>query len=240
MDRYIIAIGGGDLRQKETLKIDGAIASLAKKRAGEKRAYALFIGTASHDSMPYYNTFHKTYTGELGLKTDCALTVYGEMDYDKIKGKFEKADMIYVGGGDTLYMIEKWRESGIYDLIIDAYNRGVIISGLSAGGICWFSDMFTDSEMVDKSGAYSFAKGMGIVKGCACPHYNERKTDLISCENTLNNLPIFAIENNSAIVLRNELLVGSLTCGGNAFILNNENGTVSENIIKSMDLSEFF
>ena len=109
MDKYIIAIGGGELRAKETLEIDRQIAEMAKQRAGEKRAVALFIGTASHDFMPYYNTFHKTYTGELGLKTDCVLTVYKEIDYEKIKGKFEKADMIYVGGGDTLFMIEKWK-----------------------------------------------------------------------------------------------------------------------------------
>ena len=55
MDKIIVAIGGGELRTKETLEIDRAISELAKKRAGEKRAYALFIGTASHDSMPYYN-----------------------------------------------------------------------------------------------------------------------------------------------------------------------------------------
>ena len=74
MDRYIVAIGGGELKTKETLEIDRYIAKLAYVHAGEERPYALFIGTASHDSMPYYNTFHKTYTGELGLKTAAELS----------------------------------------------------------------------------------------------------------------------------------------------------------------------
>ena len=86
MDKIIIAIGGGEIREKETAEIDEQIASLAKKHAGDKRANALFIGTASHDSMPYYNSFHKTYTGLFGLKTDCVLTVYGEMNDEKIRG----------------------------------------------------------------------------------------------------------------------------------------------------------
>ena len=60
MDKIIIAIGGGSLKEKTTAKIDAYIASLAKKRAGERRAVGLFIGTASHDSMPYFNTFRKT------------------------------------------------------------------------------------------------------------------------------------------------------------------------------------
>ena len=143
--KKIIAIGGGELRERTTLKIDEYLANLAKAHAGEIRANALFIPTASHDFMPYYNTFHKVYTGVFNIKTDVALTVFKEPDMEKMKAKFEKADMIYVGGGDTVFMIEHWKQSGLLPLIEDAYNRGVIIAGLSAGAICWFSDIYTDS-----------------------------------------------------------------------------------------------
>ena len=64
MEKRIIAIGGGEIKSKTTLKIDEYVANLAKKHAGEKRANALFIGTASHDSMPYFNSFRKTYIGQ--------------------------------------------------------------------------------------------------------------------------------------------------------------------------------
>ena len=60
MDRTLICIGGGELKGKETLAIDGYIAAKAKERAGDRRAYGLFIPTASHDSMPYFNSFRKT------------------------------------------------------------------------------------------------------------------------------------------------------------------------------------
>ena len=147
--KRIIAIGGGELREKTTLKIDEYIAKLAKERAGENRANALFIPTASHDYMPYYNTFHKVYTGGFNIKTDVALTVFKEPDMEKMKTKFEKADVIYVGGGDTVFMIEHWKKSGLLPLIEDAYERCVILAGLSAGAICWFSDIYTDSQMVN-------------------------------------------------------------------------------------------
>ena len=83
MDKTLICIGGGELKSKETLKIDGYIAQKAKLRAGERRAYGLFIPTASHDSMPYFNSFRKTYTSVFDIKADVALTVYGEMSIDK-------------------------------------------------------------------------------------------------------------------------------------------------------------
>ena len=102
MNRRILAIGGGELKNKDTFKIDEYIAAEAKKAAGDRRACGLFIPTASHDCMPYYNTFHKVYTGIYGLKTDVALTVNREWDYEKMKGKFEKADFLYVGGGERV------------------------------------------------------------------------------------------------------------------------------------------
>lgn len=218
MDKYIIAIGGGELRAKETLEIDRQIAEMAKLRAGVKRAVALFIGTASHDFMPYYNTFHKTYTGELGLKTDCVLTVYKEIDYEKIKGKFEKADMIYVGGGDTLFMIEKWKETGIDKLVLDAYERGVIISGLSAGAICWFEKAFTDSLMMSgESSEYEFRPTMGVLKGGACPHFNERVKDFEESKSPLKTGEWYCIENNSAVVFKNGEFSKVLSCSGKAY-----------------------
>ena len=107
--KRIIAIGGGELRERTTLKIDEYLAALAKEHAGENRANALFIPTASHDFMPYYNTFHKVYTGLFNIKTDVALSVFKEVDLEKMKAKFEKADMIYVGGGDTVFMSASWK-----------------------------------------------------------------------------------------------------------------------------------
>ena len=101
MVKRIIAIGGGEIKSKTTLKIDEYIASLAKEHAGEKRANALFIGTASHDSMPYFNSFRKTYTSVFDIKAEVALMVYGEMDAQRIIDKINNADCIYIGGGDT-------------------------------------------------------------------------------------------------------------------------------------------
>ena len=198
--KRIIAIGGGELRERTTLAIDEYIASLAKERAGERRANALFIPTASHDFMPYYNTFHKVYTGVFNIKTDVALTVFKEIDLEKMKGKFEKADVIYVGGGDTVFMLESWMESGLLDLIRDAYERGVIIAGLSAGAICWFSDIYTDSAKVGDGEQYSLHKGLGWIQGLASPHYNLRQADFDEVINEKFQ-PVYGIGDNAALII---------------------------------------
>ena len=230
--KRIIAIGGGELKTKETLEIDRYIANLARERAGENRPYGLFIGTASHDSMPYFNSFRKTYTSVFDIKVDVALTVYGEMDIEKIKGKFEKADFIYVGGGDTLYMLKKWQEFGLLDLIKDAYERGVILCGLSAGAICWFEDIYTDSALVEREGAYSMQKGLGWLNGRISPHYNERVNDFDEVMLSLEEgATAYGIENLAALEFVNGQLTHSISCGGNAYILKNDGNKVSKIII---------
>lgn len=227
MEKTIICIGGGELRSKETQGIDEYIANKAKLHAGEKRAYGLFIPTASHDSMPYYNTFHKMYTGVFNIKTDVALTVYGEMNMEKIHDKFMKADFIYVGGGDTVFMLEHWKKTGLLSYIKDAYDRGVILCGLSAGAICWFEKMYTDSGLVGMGSRYSIYDGLGWLKGEISPHYNDRMLDFDEILR-YNNDCAYGLENNSAIEFINGEFSRSISCGGNAYRIECDNGVLKK------------
>ena len=226
--KRIVAIGGGELRERTTMKIDEYIAKLAKERAGENRANALFIPTASHDYMPYYNTFHKVYTGLFNIKTDVALTVFKEADMEKLRAKFEKADVIYVGGGDTVFMMESWKRSGLLPLIKDAYERGVIIAGLSAGAICWFEDIFTDSAKEDGEERYKMLfEGLNWIKGKISPHYGARMLDFdkIVCYNLGC---AYGIEDDAALVIEDGEIVGSVSSGGKAWLIESENGAVQK------------
>ena len=221
MEKRIIAIGGGEIKNKTTLKIDEYIANLAKAHAGEKRANALFIGTASHDSMPYFNSFRKTYTSNFDIKAEVALMVYGEMSVEKIAGKIAVADCIYVGGGDTVYMLDKWKEFGIDKLLIDAYNRGVIICGLSAGAICWFKDMYTDYEIMrGQSSEYVLRKGLGVLDGAMCPHFNEREKDFTLALSKEQIKGAYCVENDCAIEFVNGEFSKVISVGGKAYYMN--------------------
>ena len=227
MEKKIIAIGGGEIKNKTTLEIDRYIASLAKAHAGEKRANALFIGTASHDSMPYFNSFRKTYTSVFDIKAEVALMVYGEMSIDKIKGKIELADMIYIGGGDTVYMLDKWKETGVDKMLIDAYESGKIICGLSAGAICWFTDMYTDYEIMrGQSADYVLRKGLGLLDGAMCPHFNDREEDFTLALKKGQINGAFCVDNDCAIEFIDGQFSKVISAGGKAYYMHNENGQI--------------
>jgi dipeptidase E len=230
MDRTLIAIGGGEIRMKSTLKIDAYIAGLAKSYAGERRATALFFPTASHDSKPYFNSFRKTYTSVFDIKADVALLTRNEMTIEHIQEKIKAADLIYVGGGDTKLLLELWAETGVDKMLAEAYYEGVPIAGLSAGAICWFERLYTDYDIIrGESGDYKIMDGLGIIKGFVSPHYDLR-AEFDSIVQDVG-IPALALENNSAAVFINEVLAGALTSGGTSYTLTPDNGKLIKQAI---------
>lgn len=214
--KTIYAIGGGDLQNLETLKLDEFLASKAKEHANGNRPYALFIPTGSHDFFPYYNTFHRIYCGQFGVKTDVILSVDHELNLEKTKNRFLKADLIYIGGGNTIFMMGTWKNSGLLPFILDAYNRGVIICGLSAGAICYFEKIYTDS-FTDK---YDFTEGLCWIKGNACPHYNLRRDELLSILD--KDEEFIGIENNAMLEILDGEITQCISNGGHAYFVKNK------------------
>ncbi len=217
--RRIVAIGGGEIRNHTTLEVDAFIAGLVKKP--EKRTYALFIPTASHDSKPYFNSFRKTYTSKLDCKVDVAIITKGEMTMEHIAEKFAKADIIYVGGGNTAYMLEEWRKSGLDKMILEAYDRGVLLCGLSAGAICWFEKAHSDyKKMSDESEEYEVLDGLGLLSGVCVPHYSEEDR-IASWDRMKDNYPKgLCIENDCGVYFEEGELIGAVG-SGNAYIFEN-------------------
>lgn len=224
MEKTLICIGGGELRTKTTLGIDAYCATLAYRHAAGNRPNALFIPTASHDSKPYFNTFRKTYTSVFDVKADLVLTVRGgEMTEADMDAKFQAADLIYVGGGDTWFMLQEWRRTGVGRRIVSAYRRGVPVVGLSAGAICWFDRMYTDSQIVEGLGdGFCLMDGWGLLHGMMTPHYNQRpEFDSIVIG---ERAAAYAIEDNCALHFADGVIRRTVTTGGKAYYLDATSG----------------
>jgi len=164
----IVAIGGGELEAKQTLPLDELVVALTQK----DRPHALFIPTASGDAQNYCDTFERIYGRTLGCRTACLRLLADGSDRSLAKHKIERADLIYVGGGNTLRMMKFWRRSGVDRLLCEAARRGTVLSGLSAGAICWHTWGHSDSRSFagTEGWAYVRVKGLGLVEGMFCPH----------------------------------------------------------------------
>lgn len=169
----IISIGGGSLKKKQTLSIDRYIVSLA----GKKAPRALFIPTASGDPQDYCETFDRVYGELLGCRTDHLLLYRRRGDRTAAAKKIGSADLIYVGGGNTLRMMKIWRQLGIDKLLIKAADKGTVLAGLSAGAICWHEWGHSDSRAYSgrKNWSYIKVRSLGLRPGLYCPHLDSEK-----------------------------------------------------------------
>ena len=78
-------------------------------------------------------------------------------------------DVIFVCGGNTANMLAVWRVHGFDRVLREAWEAGVVLTGWSAGMICWFEASVTDSFGPQLEG---MRDGLGFLAGSACPHYD--------------------------------------------------------------------
>ena len=205
MPKTIVAIGGGKIAARQTLPIDREIIRLSQR----KNPSLLFIPTASSDSEIYWKQVRKYFGDFLKCKTDVLFLMKEKPSRAQIRSKISSADIIYVGGGNTLQMMRIWRRLGVGKLLIAAYKKGTVLAGISAGSICWFDSGHSDSMSFYNPGQWKYinVKGLGLIPGINCPHYNgktrgvpRRKNfqDLIRKTGGMG----IAIDNNCAIEFR--------------------------------------
>ncbi len=200
--KAIVAIGGGKFTNGRRIAIDREIIRLSNK----KRPRLLFIPTASSDSELYWQHISEYFGDFLKCRVDVLWLLKERPSREEIERKILSADIIYVGGGNTLMMMRLWRRLGVDRFLRAAYEKGIVLSGSSAGSICWFDSGHSDSMSFynPKKWKYINVKGLGLIKGIHCPHYNgmtggvPRRREFREMMRKIGGLGI-AIENGCAI-----------------------------------------
>jgi dipeptidase E len=77
-------------------------------------------------------------------------------------------DVILVSGGNTANALAIWRVHGFDAILRDAWQEGILLTGWSAGMICWFEQGVTDSFGPELAAMDC----LGLLPGSACPHYD--------------------------------------------------------------------
>jgi peptidase E len=77
-------------------------------------------------------------------------------------------DIVLVAGGNTANALAIWRVHGFDTVLREAWERGIVLTGWSAGMICWFEHGITDSFGPELGSM----ECLGFLPGSACPHYD--------------------------------------------------------------------
>ncbi|WP_050614450.1 Type 1 glutamine amidotransferase-like domain-containing protein [Bacillus testis] len=160
--KQIITLGGGGFSMEpDNLLLDQYILEQCPK----PRPKICFLPTASGDAEGYIDRFFASFA-----KLDCEPSVLSlfKPPYEDLEAFLLDKDIVYVGGGNTKNLLVLWREWGLDVLLRKAYEKGVVLAGLSAGSLCWFEEGVTDSY----GDVYQVISCLGFLKGSHCPHYD--------------------------------------------------------------------
>lgn len=182
-------LGGGRLSIKRKRAVTTPIDRMIVQASGKKHPRALFIPTASGDSERYIAVFTEVYTS-LGATVE-VLRLWGETPSRKqIAAAVSRADLIYVGGGNTLRMLKWWKKHGVDRELHKAHKRGVVLCGLSAGAICWCAYGNSDSwKYSNPKAPYIRIKALGVVPVLLCPHADTEKGRRASLKSIMRRTP---------------------------------------------------
>jgi len=228
--KQIIAIGGGGFGRNPG---EGIIERYILEQTKKKIPKICFIPTATGDNESYKVSFYETFT-----KLKCQPS---HLDFFKRTPDLRKLilnqDVIFVGGGNTKSMLAVWREWKLDKILREAYESGIVMSGVSAGAICWFEKGITDSWSKD----LKVMECLGFVEGNCCPHYDEepeRKPFVKRLLDEKKLINVISIEGGSALHMKNGKIFKSLSFYKNkeSYIVEKKGNKLIEKKIKRSSL----
>jgi dipeptidase E len=158
-ERHIVGLGGGGFSDGGD-PLDDFVLGLT----GSERPRVCFLATATGDSPEYVVRFYEAFRERA---EPSHLALFGR-PRRQIREFLLAKDIVYVGGGNTANMLAIWRVHGVDEVLREAWERGIVLAGISAGSICWFEAGVTDSF----GDELAPLPCLGFLPGSNCPHYD--------------------------------------------------------------------
>ncbi len=142
-------------------------------------------------------------------------------------------DIIWVGGGNTANMLAVWRVHGVDEILKEAWQRGIVLAGGSAGGLCWFECGVTDSF----GPLAPLNDGLGLLPGSHCPHYDSEPERRPTYERLITGgFPAgYAADDGAVLLFRGRKLAEVVTAGEGAhgYRVERRDGRAAETVLPS-------
>ena len=215
----IIAIGGGGFTHGLDPTLDDFCLDFVSAQPNVG-----FVGLASLEPEEKIERFYERFGGHSAILSHLP---HGASETEAklwLAGKH----LVYFGGGNTAHLIEQLKSRRLVQLFRRANAEGLVIAGVSAGGVCWF-----DWALSDAGGkGYAPLAGLGFVATGVCPHYSEEPQRGPVFERLITDDPAlsgYAIDDGACLVAQSGRLVGSFSARDNAAVhfVQNIKGTAT-------------
>ncbi|MBQ3151229.1 MAG: Type 1 glutamine amidotransferase-like domain-containing protein [Clostridia bacterium] len=225
----IAALGGGSFDNGEMIPVAEHIISLSKK----SNPSVVFLPTAGFDDINGDEPIRDAFLS-LGCSFDILFLTDKSLSYDDIEKKILGCDIIYAGGGNLQFLMDTLKATGADKALRKAYDNGVVMSGLSSGAMCWFTEGYDDCG---ENASFVFVDCLGFLPHCYCPHFISEHWQSFS--NAIKSRPHsgIGVEDGAALVHDGEkYYVISGNEDGDAFFFDKNDGYKKINITNNADI----
>jgi dipeptidase E len=159
--QQIVGLGGSGDSDDETAQLVAHVVGLAGKSAPKVCVVPTAVGDSPDSVLRLYD--------RLPPEAIKSYVSFFPWPPENLRELMLGQDVIFVGGGNTANMLAIWRAHGFDRILREAWEAGIVLTGWSAGMICWFEAGVTDSFGPQLDG---MRDGLGFLAGSACPHYD--------------------------------------------------------------------
>jgi peptidase E len=218
--RKILIAGGG---------FDTSYIRYMAQLSGKARPRICYLPTASADDQDGIIRFYQQCAPlavEPFVQPSFIESLSQTQGWDEV---FLSMDGIVVSGGNTLNQQAIWKAQGIDVVLRQAWERGIVLGGASAGSLCWFEEGTTDS----RPKALSIVKCLGFLPGSHSPHYDSEPGRRPLYQRLIGAgemKPGYAVDDNAGLYFEGTTLKRVVTArrGAQAYQVRVEGGRVVE------------
>jgi dipeptidase E len=223
-DKTIFAYGNG---------MDKRFVRYVAGLTGKKDPEICFVTTAAADNPRVIQYIQEMVAG-LPLQPKFLLTfISSSPEQESFEAIILHSDAIIVGGGNTLDMLGVWQAQGIDTLLRQAYEKGIILAGGSAGSLCWFTGGLTDSRPRE----LTLMECLGFLPYSHSPHYNDATRRKLYNDAILTGKlsPGYGIEEGAGLLFVNGRVKSAVTLDSkyNSYFVSVKDGRIDEEKIQA-------
>ena len=202
----LMLIGGGDIGRADNKYETGTIDEEVVKMAKKEEPNFLFISLASSFGDSYYKIIKDIYknlgckTGKISNKTLSHMEV--------VEKKIKEEDIIYIGGGDTVKLVNILKETGMDKMLKESLDNNTVLAGVSAGAIAYLKYGLSDVEIMNNiSNNYVKVDGLNFLDYMFVPHFSSDPKKKLDLENVLrknNDIKAYCLDNCAALKIEDD------------------------------------
>ena len=232
--RRIVAMGGGGFASAQG---DPALDRYVLDVAERPHPRICLLPTAGGDAEEQIQRFYRAYHDLPCEPTHLSLFRLGTRPVD-LRALLLGQDVIYVGGGSLLNLLAIWRAHGLDAILREAWERGVVLGGISAGSMCWFTAGVTTGY-----GEPRAVEGLGFLPASNSVHHHsepERRPFFHEAIRSELAPPGYAVDDGAGLLFTGTELAEAVTArpAAGAWWVEAEGGRAEETALEMIELPD--